>query len=385
MKVAIFVDNASNAIDNAMQRNIISKINNELIKIHDTFIIDPLIIGIDEAINILIKQQYDVLFTYNKTGTNLTLSNELNLISNIKKLHICWLTEHPVTFYEQYFQSQNNRHYIFTNEAHSNFANEMDLKGTYSASLFGSTPIKNFKNIKNRLYDICIAVQWRGFVSEEETWKNFNSKTKNFLHDVIALEEIDNNKDIHNAYLIAAAIHKINLENKKIHAQNMRGIYWYIRKLERIKLVQDIANTGLNILLIGGEQWKKVIPNSNNITFAPPCDQKTVIEYYKISKSVVCTNCYNGASERVFDALSAGSIAITENSPALKNILIDKESCVFYMPNKFSDIKDDIINLLKDNNAKKISEAGNSIFLNNHTWENRAKFISNIITTDFNS
>lgn len=388
MKIVLFVDNASNAIDNSMQRNIIAKINNELSKIYDTLLIDPLIIGIEESINILLKQQYDIVFTYNKTGTNLIINNELNsssnfVFSNIKKLHICWLTEHPITFYEQYLQSQNNRHYIFTNETHSKFANEMDLQGSYSSCLFGSTPIKNYKNIKNRLYDICIAVQWRGFDSENEIWKNMDDKIKSFFRDVINLEELDSNKDIYNAYLIAAVIHKVNIEDKILHAKNMRGVYWYIRRLERIKLVQDIANTGLKILLIGGDQWKKVIPNSKNITFVPPCNQETVIEYYKMSKSVVCTNCYNGASERVFDALAAGSIAITENSPALRNILIDKESCIFYTPNKFSEIKDDIISFLKNNNSAKIAEAGNSIFLKNHTWESRAKFISNIISSDF--
>jgi hypothetical protein len=123
MKVLFYIDGVSNSVDNDVQRDVMMKLGNALTEDISLEIVDTATIEPSKAHAIIEKQDYDILFTYNRTATEIaSLSKSGNLLKNIEKLHVCWLTEHPLTFYSNYFQSENNRHYIFTNESHAFFS-----------------------------------------------------------------------------------------------------------------------------------------------------------------------------------------------------------------------------------------------------------------------
>lgn len=382
MKIAIFLDEVSQAIDNSMQWSIMNNMSSELIKFHEVFVIDPLKIGLDNAIKVLLNQDYDVLITYNKTGTNLIKSDTgENLMSTIERPQISWLTEHPVTFYNQYYQTNSDkRNYIFTNPRHNYFANEMGMQGNFSSMLFGSSIKKINKDYKSRNFDICIAAQWRGPADSNNFWHDMDVKSKKFFEDINTLQHLEDGGDVYTAFVAAAEYHQIPFENNKDFAIALKALYWHARKTERIKLVQDLVASGLKISIIGSQEWKQVLPKHNNVTFLNYCTHEKLIDYYTDSRAVASVNCYNGANERTFDAMSCGSISIAEDSPTLKNKFNDLEDILFYQRLSAKDKMKDFFEIIKDVNISEgIAQNGLDKFLKSHTWEDRAVELSNFI------
>ncbi|WP_416545166.1 glycosyltransferase [Limnohabitans sp. DCL3] len=381
MKIAVYLDEVSNSIDNAMQWAIMRRISENLHD-HELLIIDPLGIGKEEAMRVLMQQDYDVLLTYNKTGTDLKVrldgGDETSLLSAINRKHVAWLTEHPLTFYDQYMSSQCDRHFIFPNESHAFFAESMGLRGSFSTQMFGSSPAKTIAPFMAREFDVCIAAQWRGTADVNAFWKTMTGKTREFFEDVLYLQDTIETRDTFTAFLAAAKHHGMD-EGEVLQAGSaMRAIYWYARKKERIKLVQDFASSGLKVALIGGEDWKEVLPNHDNIFFAEPVGHEHLKNWYQNSKSVVTMNNFHGANERVFDAMAAGCLVFGECAPSLVSILGEKNA-VFYEPNKACDKLDELEQLIRTGSAQAMAQSGTHRFSTEHTWQHRGEYLSALL------
>ena len=378
MKIAVFLDEVSNAIDNAMQWAIMTRISESL---HDQelLIIDPLKIGKQEAVRILMQQEYDVLLTYNKTGTDLKVrlddGSEASLLSVINRKHVAWLTEHPLTFYDQYMSSQSDRHFIFPNESHAFFAESMGLSGSFSTQMFGSSPAKSIAPFTEREFDVCIAAQWRGPAEANAFWITMTGKTREFFEDVVYLQDTIETRDTFTAFLAAAKHHGIDEREILKAGSAMRAIYWYARKKERIKLVQDFASSGLKVAIIGGEDWKEVLPNCDNLFFTEPVAHEHLKKWYQNSKSVVTMNNFHGANERVFDAMAAGCLVFGECAPSLMH-LMGEDNAVFYEPNKACDKIGELEQLIRTGSARNMAQSGTDRFMAEHTWQHRGEYLS---------
>ena len=126
MKVLFYIDGVSNSVDNDVQRDVMSKLGQSLNEQAQIEIVDTSKMDKSKAYSTVEKQDYDILFTYNRTGTDIAIRNKTGyMLKNIERMHVCWLVEHPITFYANYLQSENNRHYIFPNESHAFFAQSM--------------------------------------------------------------------------------------------------------------------------------------------------------------------------------------------------------------------------------------------------------------------
>lgn len=375
MKIAIYVDDVNQSIDNAMQRKVISSLSDHLIVQNEILIIDPLIIGKDSARKIIVDQKYDVLLTYNKTGADLTIpGSDLNLMKSLERPQLAWLVEHPVAFFDKYLASDSvNKHYILPNISQNLFIKDMGLTGSSSEMLFAST-VKNKNNeTSKREFDICIAAQWRGSAEVNEFWINFTGVEREFFEKVNLLQHLGESGDVYAAFIAAAELYGIDLRNKKDYWIYFKALYWHARKTERIKMVQDLVGSGLKILLIGSEDWKEVLPDYSNVTFLPYCSPFELMEHYFNSRAVAATNCFNGANERTFDAISCGAISISENSPTLNKYFADFENIIFYDRLSADEKIKSIVELIGSNKeVDVIREKSLKLFLDSHTWAHRA-------------
>ncbi len=382
-KILFYIDSVSNSVDNDLQRSVMDKLALNISKDHTVEIVDTAIYGKEKSHLKLLNQNYDILFTYNRTGTEITLpgnSSDEFLLKKIDKLHVCWLTEHPVTFFSNYLQSENKRHYIFPNERHSFFSDSMGLMGSFSSCLFGSDPTKVIKNHFERKYEVCIAAQWRGSEDANAFWKNSEGKIKQFFESILELQESDENRDTFVAYLAAAQYFKIDMSDKIWHANAMKSIYWYARKKERINLVKDTVASGMKIVLIGGEAWKSVLPKSNNVTFIDECNHESLRAIYGDSKSVININASNGACERAFDSLSAGAMLISEESTQMEKLFGYDNSAILFKPNHAHSKMGQIKEIIRSGQSTDIALKGTSKFLAKHTWQDRSLYLSNIFS-----
>lgn len=376
MKIAIYYDAVNNAIDNSTQWHTMSHLGDSLQKMHEVVHIKKDEDNIKSTIGTILKQKYDLLLTYNKTGANLLDLDGNHLLPKLEKPQLSWLTEHPVTFYNEYKKSDSLlRHYILTSKQHNFFTKKMGLKGSTSELLFGSAVQSNLISFKKRPFDVCIALQWRGLPDTNNFWKNLSAKEQEFFQTVNELQKFELNGDIFTAFYVVAEKYGLPLGSLEKYSHHIKALYWYARKTERIQLVKNLADSNLKILLIGGEEWKSILPTSNlnNITIVNPCNTRLLMDYYKKSKAVISTNCYNGANERTFDAMSCGAISISEDSPTLKNYFTDSKDILFYPRLDITKIMQELTDIINDDyQGGMIAESGLNNFLENHTWDHRA-------------
>lgn len=382
MKIAIYLDEVNQAIDNSMQWSVMHHIGEELAKKEEVIFIDPLKIGSKESLNKIKKQNYDVLLTYNKTGVNLIEeSTGKNIMSTIEALQISWLVEHPITFYSEYKKTNSpNRNYIFPNPTHNLFADKMGLQGRCFNLLFASSEKKIVKKFKDRPFDVCIAAQWRGDADVNAFWENMTGFEKKFFEEINQLQNTKDGIDVFLAFLAVAEYYKIPQENISDFAPALKALYWHARKNERIKMVKDMASSGMKILLIGGDGWRTILPEKNQVTIIPPCTHDCLTNYYMNSRAVISTNCTNGANERTFDAQSCGAISIAETSATLENKFTDMKDIIFYERMHLSDKIDEMKDILKYKyRANMMADESYQKFLKNNTWKHRANELLKIL------
>lgn len=383
MKIAIYLDEVNQAIDNSMQWNVMHQLGGELSSMHEVLFMDAKKIGQAAVHMQLLKQDYDSLLMYNKTGTNLVdpVSGS-NLLSIINRPKISWLVEHPVTFFDNYKKTNSDgRSYIFPNPHHHSFSKKMGIEGKNHSMLFGSSVKDNIIDFKERKFDVCIAAQWRGPAEINEFWKGGTSFEKKFFNTINILQNLDDSGDVFTAFLAAAEYFNVPLENIENFMPALKALYWHARKTERIKLVKDLVLTGLKVLLVGGEDWKKVLPEYSNVTFASPCSHEKLMEYYRNSRAVASTNCSNGANERTFDAMSCGALSISEKSTTLLKYFNEK-NILFYDRMRLNENNNDIVDLLRSKNlAESIANEGMNSFKKSHTWMHRAQELNEFIVS----
>jgi len=215
MKIAIYLDEVNQAIDNSMQWSVMRHIGQELAKKDEVIFIDPIKIGSNESLSELKKQNYDILLTYNKTGTNLIEeSTGRNLMSLLEVPQVSWLVEHPVTFYADYKKTNSpNRNYIFPNNTHNLFAKKMGMEGQYSNLLFASSDKKITTNFKDRPFDVCIAAQWRGDADSNAFWESMTGFEKKFFEEINQLQNTKDGIDVFLSFLAVAEYYNIPQDN----------------------------------------------------------------------------------------------------------------------------------------------------------------------------
>jgi spore maturation protein CgeB len=91
---------------------------------------------------------------------------------------------------------------------------------------------------------------------------------------------------------------------------------------------------------------------------------------------VATINNYNGANERVFDAMSCACILFSESSPELIEKISFKEN-VYYSPNN-ANKSIEILNEKIKTTSNEIGHKNMSLFNLNHTWTNRANYLINL-------
>ena len=387
MKILFLIDPVSNTIDNSFQREVVTRLANAQNSSMQTLELDTEVVGRSAAAEIMLRQDFDAYFTYNRTGTDINVPSgegeEINLMRGIQSPHICWLTEHPLCWYENYLLSQNVRHYILPRASHTSFLSGMGLFGGISEQLFAADPYALQRSHRDRMYDICIAAQWRGPPAANEFWLQADTSTRLFFENVLATQTADPNKDTYIAYVSVAQSMGIDISDKRRHAQYMRGLYWHARKSERIGFVKDLVSSGLKIAIIGGEAWRSVLADSTGVTFFPECSHSEIIDVYADSRAVVNLNAANGACERAFDCASVGAMLITEYSPAMEQLFANNDAAIFYHPTYRQESNQLIVDLIKSGNSEIVGANALRCLKDRHTWAHRTEFLRDNIFAKF--
>ena len=144
-------------------------------------------------------------------------------------------------------------------------------------------------------------------------------------------------------------------------------------------MVNALVESGLSVALIGGDSWKSVLRPSPRLTLLPACTHQAVVQWYRDARTVVCTNGYNGASERVFDAMSAGALVVSEDAPHLVSALGDSAAAFFYRPNRLHDRVGELAELMRSGRSQVMADSGRRLLVQGHTWQHRVAALGEVL------
>lgn len=157
---------------------------------------------------------------------------------------------------------------------------------------------------------------------------------------------------------------------------NMIFIDLYVRFYFRGEVVRCLADAGFKVHVFG-TGWEKLECNCReNIILEGGTDSVGCLK--ALSNAKISLNVMpwfkRGAHDRIYNSMLNGAVVVTDESTFLREDLKDGENVIFYTLKKYSELPNQIQQLLGDGEKrKKLSEKGYHHAKVYHTWENRAK------------
>lgn len=149
----------------------------------------------------------------------------------------------------------------------------------------------------------------------------------------------------------------------------------YIRGKDRIELIRSIKNAHVDVFG-AGDDWKKYLGNYPNITVHPPVSYEDALTIMQQSKIVLnsCPTIQNGGHERLFAAMAAGSLVLTNKNFFLTHHFEEGKDLLFYQHHHLEEVNDLIdFYLSHDEKRQEIVAQGRKKVLLSHTWDVRVK------------
>lgn len=163
----------------------------------------------------------------------------------------------------------------------------------------------------------------------------------------------------------------------------------YSRGLDRVQLIRSIKEAPVHIF---GELfeddpsatkgWKDLLKDCDNVTFHDPVNYNESLEVLR--KSKICLNSSpffkGGAHERIFSGLASGALVITNENVYMRDAFEEGKEIVFYRPKEWDEVNKKIHHYLQnESERKKIVDAGREKVRSEHTWDERAKLLKQVM------
>jgi glycosyltransferase involved in cell wall biosynthesis len=159
-----------------------------------------------------------------------------------------------------------------------------------------------------------------------------------------------------------------------IHKLAMGGV----AKMFREEIVRTIIENGI-VIDVFGDSWKKAPFSDNpNLRIHPSVSYHEINDIYEDSRMIlnVMTWHKDAITERVLDAMMAGCIVISDETPALRECFSEGKEIVLFSLREIEKLPD-LIRQNMDNEA--MASAGRDRAMSEHSWESRARELLRII------
>ncbi len=236
----------------------------------------------------------------------------------------------------------------------------------------------------DRQYDVTFLGNCSDYEAQKRGWKEKYPDQLIFSIELAAEIALSNlNITLYDA-LVQAMNERLWFPGVDVEALNfvqiLDDLEYYIRGLDRIKLVQNVKDAQVHIFSTQEAKkiWAKLLgKDQKNIVYHDPVQFEDAIEVMKNSKIILNSTPHvkNGAHERIFAGLTCGALVLTNESIYLQDEgFKDGENILFYKCSHYENINDKINQYLKNNKKRQTSaKSGREKVLQHHTWDNRAQ------------
>lgn len=210
--------------------------------------------------------------------------------------------------------------------------------------------------------------------------KTYTTELVQVLEDAVERVLSDEKTNFVRALLQALTMHGIDPTDVEFD-RLANYVDSYSRGIDRVNLIRSIRDAPVHVY--GSKCWREELPIADwshylsrqaNVTVHPAINYAESLQL--MGKSKICLNSMpffkNGTHERVFAALSCGSVPLSSGNAYLREVFADGQ-ILFYAPADLSEVNDTVQSLLKDEPRRlQMSAAGKALVEAKHTWDNRA-------------
>ncbi|MCE5317014.1 MAG: glycosyltransferase [Parachlamydia sp.] len=214
--------------------------------------------------------------------------------------------------------------------------------------------------------------------------KQYSQEVSEAMDDAIEITLSDRNTSFFRALMQALAMHEIDPHEVEFD-QMAYYVDSYARGIDRIQLIRSIRDAQIHV--IGGKCWREEKPiedwnyylsRQSNVTIHPSIPYEEALEVLKHSR--ICLNSMpffkNGTHERVFAALSCGSLPLTSDNIYMREIFAEGEDLLFYQFTHLDEVNGKVLSLLKDEPRRRdMAASGQRKVKVHHTWDNRVDWM----------
>lgn len=228
----------------------------------------------------------------------------------------------------------------------------------------------------NRPLDIIMTASYLDFEERRQSWKRRYPKELQKVMD-IACESI-----LQGLYpSCMMAIHEALVSCNYFISNNLEEIYYeieyYCKGKDRFDLLMTLHE--FEIHLFGqsskGGSWSEKLKGISHVRVYDALSYEESLQLLKKAKVVLNSSPQfrQGSHERVFNALKAGCIALTNENPYLQGEFGQDSGILYYHPSKKKELVDKLKEVL-EGESKQVQK-GRELLFEKHTWDNRAKEI----------
>lgn len=314
-----------------------------------------------------------IIISFNGALGELYIEKDKNkYFDTLNCLNIAWMVDDVSYHYNRLKNSSNKKIIICTSEYHFETLDSMDLNAIKILGLAGTTSDNlNSNSFHKRDFDIIIPATWMG--EPLRFWDNINDNlTKKIILETIKILKNSDELNYFKVFKYSCIKNNINPKFDDNFFNLINLMQNYFRSFDRKKVISEFLNSDFKIGLIGSG-WEKIFSSHKNFTIFDNISHSNIKDYYSNAKFVINFNSENGASERLFDALSVGCGVITSGNDILNNYFNYNNGVVFYDRLATGSAFDNFMIANNDINFYKNVETGSQYVLNNHTWDYRAR------------
>ncbi len=212
----------------------------------------------------------------------------------------------------------------------------------------------------------------------EEVRQKYNPKCYKIFMELYEILMNNSKNTFWEVYHYYASRTGIDLNDANLYRGMFMDLCYIVTNSKRINIVNSLKD--FKIKVWGPEIWTKYI--EDGVQYMGPSNLFDTIQNTqkaKIALNLQPLQVFQGLHERVLNASLAGAMILSDEAPFLMSGFGD--NFVYYNNVTFENIATQVDYYLKyDDERNEKVENANKIILENHTWDNRARIISDLMS-----
>jgi hypothetical protein len=329
----------------------------------------------------------DAVVSFSSFYGNVRLDDGRALFDALGVKFVGWQIDHPIYAPHSLGRVLQRRFSIFSNHNHARFAEAIGIPGRRLSMLLGAeAPPGALKSYRSREWPIFVAATWNG--APQRLWETMpDTPAKRLLVGVVERLLADREASLLDAFegTVAALGLPARLGANPAFDDQMIGFLrdplTYVRHLDRITVVEGLADAGLP-LVICGEGWREHLGERANVRYVDRrVPFKEMPQLYGDAQVVLNLNAGNGACERALYAALAGAAAVSDYSQQLEALFEGSDGLAWYDRAKSGDVVEVVGRLVESDAGEAMAERGHRRALDAAPWTFRAQQLVDFVST----